>query len=101
MGLSIIIPAYREADNLRTLLPELKQILSSLPANYDITVIDAQQSADGTKAICEKNGIGYSVQSGKGYGDAIRRGIGLSSREHLLVLDAGTGQNGLRQSPTG
>ena len=39
--LSIVLPAYEEAVNLKHLLPRLNAVARGLPPSYEILVIDA------------------------------------------------------------
>ena len=54
-SLSIIIPSYREAENLEVLLPELKKSMETIDVDYEVFVIDALQKIDETEEICKKN----------------------------------------------
>ena len=39
MGISVVLLAYKEAENLAFLLPKIKEMLDSLPEPYEILVI--------------------------------------------------------------
>src|SRR5690606_39714308 len=52
--LSCVIPCLNEADNLRVLLPELKTLLSSLVASYEIIVVD-DGSTDATPELMSES----------------------------------------------
>lgn len=41
--LSVVMPAYREADSLRMLLPKLVPAVAALSADAEIVVIDAEE----------------------------------------------------------
>lgn len=51
-SLSVVIPAFNEAENLRTVLDETKEVCEQLTSDYEIIVVD-DKSADGTAAIVE------------------------------------------------
>ncbi len=92
MNLSIVIPAYLEADNLKKLLPNINiniQKNNSI-SDYEILVIDAIEKIDETEEICESidNVKYYHRENGNNYGDAIRTGIKKAKNEYILVMDA-------------
>ncbi len=55
--LTVLLPAYREADNLRELLPRLQDALGALAAiPFEVLVVDARESTDDTAAVCAQFG---------------------------------------------
>ena len=87
MLLSVIIPSYKEAENLEIILPQIKKCLAGIDA--EILVIDTSVPIDNTPQICAKNGVVYVPRSGgNNYGDAIRTGIKRATGEYSLVMDA-------------
>lgn len=87
MKLSIVIPAYKEAENLSIILPQLRKALEDF--EYEINIIDTMNPMDNTKEVCQKYGVNYIVrQGGNTYGDAIRTGFKSAKYERLLVMDA-------------
>lgn len=93
MNLSVIVPTFNEADNLKILLPELHSILSALRISYEIIVVDAAVSDDDSENVCSLNNSRYIRQTEKGYADAFRIGIKESAYELLLVVDADNSQD--------
>jgi len=89
-SISVVLPAYKEADNLKKLLPKIKQTLEDCCGNWEILVVDAENpTGDGTKEVCESCGATYvSRQGGNLYGDAIRTGFKMAQYEYVSVLDA-------------
>ena len=93
MGISFIVPAYNEAENLLLLLPSLNEIANKLSDRYELIVIDAKASSDNTEEICLKNNALYFRQKKEGYGDAFRTGISLCRFEHICVVDSDNSQD--------
>lgn len=86
---SVILPAYEEAENLKELIPELKLILKENNIENEIIVVDSMNNIDETKSICIENGIIHINRlNGDLYGDAIRTGIFQSKGDEILFMDA-------------
>lgn len=89
INLSVLIPAYQEAENLDIIIPKLINSLDVLDIQYQILIIDSNISNDDTKSICNKYAVDYYLrESGNSYGDAIRTGIKEAIGKHLLIMDA-------------
>lgn len=87
--LSICIPAYLEEENLRILLPRIKQVASKLNVNFEILVIDVMVSMDNTQLVCKEFDVKYiNREVGNKYGDAIRTAIKHASGIYILFMDA-------------
>lgn len=87
MTISVVLPAYREAENLREILPRIHNALNGLP--YEVFVIDTMEPMDDTEAICKANDAVYvKRQGGNDYGDAIRTGFIQARGEYTVVMDA-------------
>ena len=87
--LTVILPAYREAENLRGLLPGLQETLGALGASTEILVIDATDSIDDTAVVCTQFGARHINRAGGDlYGHAIRTGIAQSQGKHVVIMDA-------------
>jgi dolichol-phosphate mannosyltransferase len=88
VDLSLILPAYAEADNLRRLLPELIEVLNELAPVFEVLVVDAVEPLDDTPAICQTYGVRrIPRQGGDEYGHAIRTGIRSSSGTWVMTMD--------------
>lgn len=89
MNLSIVIPSFKESENLEIILPKLKKSLSILDIEYEILIIDSPISNDDTSQVCNKYDVNYRLREhGHSYGDAIRTGIQSARGERLLIMDA-------------
>ncbi|MBC7232632.1 MAG: glycosyltransferase [Chloroflexi bacterium] len=87
MDLSVVIPAWNEADNLVKLLPQLHAVLSQLGCTYEIIVVD-NHSADATEEVCRVAGALLLQQTEPGYGGALWAGFRHASGEYILTMDA-------------
>jgi dolichol-phosphate mannosyltransferase len=89
MNLSIVIPSFKESENLEIILPRLIKSLSILNIEYEILIIDSPISNDDTPEVCNKYDVNYKLrENGISYGDAIRTGIQSAKGERLLIMDA-------------
>jgi dolichol-phosphate mannosyltransferase len=92
--LSVVLPAYREADSLRIVLPKLVPIVTAASANPEIIVSDAMEPLDDTEAVCAQNGVVHIRRAGgNSYGDAVRSGIERSRGRFVLLMDADGSHN--------
>ena len=87
--ISVVIPAYLEAENLRLLLPRLKNILAKLSSSSEIVVADTLEPKDDTPVVCKEQGVVYlNRQGGNTYGDAVRTGIKNAKGKYIVFMDA-------------
>ncbi|MDR0952875.1 MAG: glycosyltransferase [Elusimicrobiota bacterium] len=88
-SLSIIIPAYKEAANLRWLLPILKEEAQKSFNDYEIIVVDASPSLDDTASVCPQEGVKYLQRTGGNeYGRAVLTGIAAAAKAKIAFMDA-------------
>ncbi len=90
MKLSIIVPTYNEAGNIKPLIERMGDTLR--PDDYEILVVD-DNSPDGTAAIAESLSEAYPVRiihrPGKlGLASAVVEGIGKAKGDIVGVIDA-------------
>ncbi len=87
--LSIVVPAYRESENLPGLLPAIKAAAAALTPSFEILIIDTETDIDDTRAVCEANGVRHVNRTGGNqYGDAVRTGIAVARGTWMLSMDA-------------
>lgn len=87
--ISVVLPAYHEAENLVSILPRLNHVMQALGKPYEILVIDTEQPTDNTAEICSRNGAVCIPRTGGNlYGDAIRTGFAKASGRFLVIMDA-------------
>lgn len=89
LDLSIVIPAWEEAENLQFLLPEIHKTAGMLTKDHEVLVVDTKEAMDETEQICNQFGTKtvrrYPSNS---YGDAVRTGIKHSLGCWILFMDA-------------
>jgi dolichol-phosphate mannosyltransferase len=87
--LTVIVPAYNEAETLRELLPQINAAAATLTPNFEVLILDTQMPTDDTGEVCAINGVRHIHRSGGNhYGDAIRTGIRDARGTYLLCMDA-------------
>src|SRR5262245_64769561 len=58
---SIIIPTFREAENIPILIPQVAQALKNAGLSGEIIIVD-DNSGDGTESICQNLAAEYPVR---------------------------------------
>ncbi|HEY0148223.1 MAG TPA: glycosyltransferase [Allosphingosinicella sp.] len=87
--MSVVLPSYNEEENLRLLVPRIRQACAALADDHEIIIVDTMTPMDGTPELCEEEGVTYLSRSGgNSYGDAIRTGIGAANGRHVIFMDA-------------
>jgi len=86
---SVIIPSYLEEENLRIIIPKLKNEMQKLGDDYEIMIVDTMQPMDHTEDVCKNNKLIYlNRKKGNNYGDAVRTGIENATGEYIIFMDA-------------
>jgi dolichol-phosphate mannosyltransferase len=89
LDLTVIIPAYNEAENLLVLLPRLAGALNRDGIIHEILVVDRVVKTDATPEICRENGAVYTNRKhSDSFGDAVRTGLALAEGRFVLFMDA-------------
>lgn len=88
MSISIVMLAYKEAENLNILLPQLHETFRTIGCAYEIIIIDSAVPLDDTENVCALHHAKYYPQEEPGYAGAFRTGIRYATMERTLVLDA-------------
>ena len=89
-----MIPAYQEAESLRSMLPKIKAGAAALTPEYEVLIVDTQEPMDDTEAVCAENGVRHMFRAGgNNYGDALRTGIANARGEYMLCMDADGSHN--------
>jgi len=87
--LSVVIPAYLEAENLKNILPRINKTLNELNKTYEVIVVDTIMPMDDTMAVCKDNEVFYiNRKNGNNYGDAVRTGIEHAKGCYIIFMDA-------------
>jgi len=88
--LSVILPVYNEAENLRLLIPALGEALEALNVFYEIVVVD-DGSSDSTATVLREFATPelrvVSLRRNTGQTAALMAGIRFSSGEILVSMD--------------
>ncbi len=97
MDLSVVIPAYNEADNLAVLCQQIKNVLGSFEGNYEVLVVD-DGSTDDTFALLERlHGKDPSlriIRLSRNFGQTASLAAGLAhARGEIIVTLDGDLQN--------
>lgn len=94
IDLTILLLAKGEAENLRQLLPAIKDVINQLGIVSQIIVIDAASPLDDTESVCQDAQVVWlPQQGGNRYGDAIRTGIKASTGEFVVTMDSDGSHN--------
>jgi dolichol-phosphate mannosyltransferase len=92
VSISIVLPAYLEAANLRNILPEIHSTLYNI--SHEILVVDTMQPMDNTEEVCLQHNAKYIPRTGGNYyGDAIRTGFRRANSRYVVVMDADGSHN--------
>jgi dolichol-phosphate mannosyltransferase len=95
--MSVVLPTYNEADNIKLMLPALKKVLEDITGKrYEIIIVD-DNSPDNTATVAKEtarsigidNNLKVIVREGKrGLATAVIDGFKASSGDYLVVMDA-------------
>ena len=102
--ISVIIPAYNEADNILETLENVTKALAPLDLEHEILVID-DGSADETAALVTSNLHRFphvtllANERNMGFGWSYRRGVDAASLDHIVMVhgDNAWGHETLRE----
>jgi dolichol-phosphate mannosyltransferase len=92
-ALSLVIPAFNEADGIATAVEEADAALGELFERYEILVVD-DGSSDDTAAIVERLAVAFPAvrllrhEGNRGYGAALRTGFEAATFERIAFTDA-------------
>lgn len=92
VDLTIIILARNEADNLKILIPSVRNVADSLSLNHEILIIDGR-SNDNTAEVARQLGARVVIQDQPGYGYAFCLAFKEAQGEYVLNVDADCSHN--------
>jgi len=90
--ISVVVPTYREADNLALLAEAVDAALSGPGYDYELLFID-DDSRDGSDEICAELSARFPVRivvrkGDRGLATAVIHGISMASGDIVVVMDA-------------
>ncbi len=85
--LSIVIPALNEAENLRLLLPLIREVIDELGVRAEMIVVDGG-SSDDSKSVAGQLNARVVKQSERGYGGALLAGFAAANAPYIATMDA-------------
>ncbi|MBR3734972.1 MAG: glycosyltransferase [Lachnospiraceae bacterium] len=92
-GISMVLLSYKEEENLRVFLPQIREKLRECGEPYEIVVIDSMEPLDDSKKVCEENGVRYVNQEEAGFGGAFRTGIRYAEYRKFFIMDSDGSHN--------
>lgn len=89
---SVIVPTYREAENLPHLVPRIHEALRNAGLSGEIVIVD-DNSPDDTAAVCQRLAESHPLRlevrlHERGLSTAVIHGLRLATGKILLVMDA-------------
>ena len=88
MSISTVLLAYKEEENLKVMIPRLKDVLDPLGEDYEIIVVDTAVATDNTEGVCNEMGAKYVHQKLPGFGGAYVKGLAEATGDKILFLDS-------------
>lgn len=85
--LSVVIPALNEAENLKSLLPLIDEVVADLKLNAEVIVVSGG-CADDTATIVPQLGGRVIDQTERGYGGALLAGFAAARAPYVATMDA-------------
>jgi len=90
--ISIILPTYNEAENIKLIIPKIFQVINGKNIKAEIIIVD-DNSPDGTADIAKKLAQKYPLRvhirkNERGLATAVMKGFELAKGEICVVMDA-------------
>jgi cellulose synthase/poly-beta-1,6-N-acetylglucosamine synthase-like glycosyltransferase len=92
-GISVVLPAYNEAENIATTVATVVSTLSEIAPNFEVIIVD-DGSADATGTIADDLAAAdprvrvIHNRPNRGYGGALRAGFDAAAKEWTFFMDA-------------
>jgi glycosyltransferase involved in cell wall biosynthesis len=93
-GLSLVMPAHNESENLRWLLPHINDVLPRIAERFNVIIVD-DGSTDGTGAIAESLALDLGMELKvirhermSGYGAAVGDGLRAADLDYTAFTDS-------------
>ena len=91
--LSVVLPAYDEAENIEAVVTRSSVVLEPLVSNFEIVIVN-DGSADGTAEIADRLAssdhrvLAVHHDGNQGYGAALRSGFTAATGDRIMFMDA-------------
>jgi len=86
---SVVVPAYNEAEGLERDLASILETMASQEAAYEVIVVDDGSEDDTARIAAEIDGVRLvRHQRNRGYGAALKTGIRHARGEYIVITDA-------------
>lgn len=87
-GVSVVIPAFDEAEAIASTVTAVRRVLATLPLAHELLVVD-DGSTDATAQLAREAGATVlSSPENRGYGAALKTGIAAAAHDTILIIDA-------------
>jgi len=88
-GVSVVIPAFNEAEHVAEQVRAVQQVLATSGWTYEIIVVDDGSVDRTSEAVGTVEGVTLIRNAqNRGYGASLKRGIGIARFEWILITDA-------------
>lgn len=87
-GISFILLAYNEGENLKKILPKIRFYADTTGVEYEIIVVDTAEPTDDSEMVCRECGVKYMNQTSPGFGGAMMDGIQSASMDCIITIDS-------------
>src|SRR3989344_44612 len=91
MSVSVVLPAYNEAENLPNVLKRISEILGDLAWDYELIVVDDGSTDNTAHVLAVVDNSKLTVvrhERNKGYGAALKSGFQRASKEWIFFMDS-------------
>ena len=91
MSVSVVLPAYNEAENLPNVLSRIHEILGALAWDYELIVVDDGSTDNTAQVLAGTDSQQLTVvrhEKNKGYGAALKSGFQRASKEWVFFMDS-------------
>jgi glycosyltransferase involved in cell wall biosynthesis len=93
-GITLIMPAHNESDNLRWLLPHVNEVMPRLARRFNVIVVDdgsTDDTGDVARSVAKQLGMEIKVirhEHKSGVGLALGDGLRAADLEYAAIIDA-------------